>query len=59
MEQRYETVCNIALAEANHLHAMRKPDLKAQMTSFLDSQIEMHRDMLGKLERARAAVDEM
>jgi hypothetical protein len=52
-------VCNISLAEINHFHAMRRPDIKIALQQLLDGQIEMHEAMVEKLRKARAAVDEM
>jgi hypothetical protein len=59
VEHRYETVCNISLAEINHFHAMRRPDIKIALQQLLDGQIDMHEAMVEKLRKARAAVDEM
>ncbi|KNC83886.1 hypothetical protein SARC_03876 [Sphaeroforma arctica JP610] len=59
VQDRYEVISNIALAEANNFHAYKEKDFKAMMERFLDGQIDHYKEVLTKLEKAREAIEEL
>ena len=56
VSSRCSTVFNVALAEMNRFHDERCVDYRGMMLSFVQSQIDFHREMLLKLEAAKSSM---